>query len=284
MKDRLLEVNINESRYSDGLKNSNGRFYSERIVQTRESRLHYHNFYELEIIVSGKSVQQLDGNCFELKRGSVTLISPNQVHYIEKPSEPMDIISIKITPEIINEDLLLNLSVMDFPIIGLLSENQLEFFINSYEVIKNNIFLKTNSILKINSVACQINSFIYFVIAEFGGKCVNSENDSLNKPMFKAIKYVKQNCLKDLTLKIAADEFGYSPSYFSAKFKEFTGKGFARFVQDERLLLAYRQIRTTDKSITRISEDCGFESFPYFSRVFKQKYGKAPSFYRNKKI
>ena len=282
MSEKLFEVNINNPRYSQSLKNNGGRFFSERQVQTTESRLHYHNFYELEIILKGSSIQQLDGNSFELKRGTVTLISPNQVHYIEKPSEPMDIISIKITPEAINEELSLNLSVIEFPIIGLLTEKQLSLFLKIYESIKNKEILTLNSSLEVEAITCQINSFIYFIMAEFGDICINSY-DSSNRLLFKTIRYVKQNILKPITLKQAAEEFGYSPNYFSAKFKQLTGKGFAAFVQDERLLLAYRAICTTDKSLTCISEECGFESFPYFSRVFKQKYGKSPVLFRERK-
>ena len=282
MKEQLFEVDINDPRYSEGLKSSNGRFYSESLMQTIESRLHYHNFYELEVVVSGASVQQLDGNSFELKRGSVTLISPNQVHHIEKPTEPMDIISIKITPEAISEELLLNFSAVDFPVTGLLSEKQLSVFLSLYESIKNREIFSLKSSLEVEAVTCQINSFIYFIMANFGGNRITEHIDSA-KLMFKVIRYVKQNILKPLTLKGAAEEFGYSPSYFSAKFKQLTGKGFACFVQDERLLLAYRAICTTDKPIARISESCGFESFTYFSRVFKAKYGKSPTFFRERK-
>ena len=178
MSEKLFEVNINNPRYSQNLKNNGGRFFSERQVQTTESRLHYHNFYELEIILKGSSIQQLDGNSFELKRGTVTLISPNQVHYIEKPSEPMDIISIKITPEAINEELSLNLSVIEFPIIGLLTEKQLSLFLKIYESIKNKEILTLNSSLEVEAITCQINSFIYFIMAEFGDNCINSYDSS----------------------------------------------------------------------------------------------------------
>ena len=101
--------------------------------------------------------------------------------------------------------------------------------------------------------------------------------------MLKTVGYIKDNILNPLTLQSVATEFGYTPNYFSLKFKEFTGKGFSRFVQDERLLLAYREILTTDDPISEISARCSFESFPYFSRAFKAKYGKPPSAFRKNK-
>lgn len=279
MKEPLFEIDINSKDYSEGMKMSGGKYFYERLTINRESRRHYHNCYELEIIISGETTQNIDGSDYDLKRGSVTFISPKQIHYIAPPKKALELISIKITPEAINGELGSVLGTVNFPVLGKLNNNQLELFLQMFNAFDGKEI--ANSKLRGEAIGHQISSFLCLLVDSFGISSFPEQGSSA-KSMLKTVGYIKENILKPITLKSVSAEFGYTPGYFSAKFKEFTGKGFARFVQEERLLLAYRAICTTDDPISEISVKCGFESFPYFSRAFKAKYGKPPSCFREK--
>lgn len=278
MKQPLFEIDINSSHYSDGMKESGGKYFYERLNVKKDSRPHYHNCYELEIVLSGKASQLVDGEKWGLIRGSVTFISPNQIHTINSV-EGLELISIKISPDAISNELKNTLETMDFPISGNLDEDSLALFLRVFGTVAKS--QSSNSALWSEAIMHQINSFMCIITHSFG-KSSFPEHKKASKDMLKTVGFVKENILESITLKSVADEFGYTPNYFSAKFKELTGKGFARFVQDERLLLAYRAICTTDAPLSEISANCGFDSFPYFSRVFKAKYGAPPSFFREK--
>ena len=274
---KLVEVDINSSHYRDSMRLSGGKYFYELVTVTRESRPHYHNCYELEVVVSGHAKQNIDGVDYPLEKGSVTFISPKQTHSITTPNNLLELISIKITPSAISDELRMAIDTVDFPVLGVLKTNELELFLNMYDTFTKEKIVTSK--LGSEAVVHQLNSFLCLSVAFFGKSPFPKRGGSENV-MLKTVGYIKDNILNPLTLQSVATEFGYTPNYFSLKFKEFTGKGFSRFVQDERLLLAYREILTTDDPISEISARCSFESFPYFSRAFKAKYGKPPSAFR----
>ena len=67
-------------------------------------------------------------------------------------------------------------------------------------------------------------------------------------------------------------------------FKNYTGKSLIEYIIDYRLLRAAELLRITEKSITEIFSECGFENASYFSRAFKKKFEMSPTQYRKIKL
>lgn len=53
------------------------------------------------------------------------------------------------------------------------------------------------------------------------------------------------------------------------------------YLRQHRIRHAVQLLENTDKSITRIGEECGFEDMSYFARVFRAEKGCTPSEYRS---
>ncbi len=68
-----------------------------------------------------------------------------------------------------------------------------------------------------------------------------------------------------------------SESQIYRKLKAITGKSTAVFIRSVRLQKAKELIQTTDKSISEIAYDVGFNDPSWFSRAFKEEFGFAPS-------
>ena len=74
--------------------------------------------------------------------------------------------------------------------------------------------------------------------------------------------------------------FPFSYDYLRKLFKKELGVTPHKYLIDKRLQTAAEQLRASRSSnITEISRLCGFREPLYFSRMFKKKYGVAPSFY-----
>lgn len=92
-------------------------------------------------------------------------------------------------------------------------------------------------------------------------------------------------CIRDkndeaLTLKLLAQEFGYSEFHFSRKFREISGMQFRDYLRCRRLAFALKELRDTGKSVLQIALDHGFSSHEAFTRAFRETYGLTPSEYR----
>ena len=74
-----------------------------------------------------------------------------------------------------------------------------------------------------------------------------------------------------------AHKMHLSESQIYRKLKAITGKSTAVFIRSVRLQKAKELIQTTDKTISEIAYEVGFNDPSWFSRAFKEEYGYAPS-------
>jgi len=87
--------------------------------------------------------------------------------------------------------------------------------------------------------------------------------------------------LKDVIMLDAwAKAAGMNTIYFGRIFKRETGQRPMNWLNERRLQQAARLLEQTSRTIQGIAEECGFGSPFYFTRVFKKRFGKAPSAYR----
>ena len=84
----------------------------------------------------------------------------------------------------------------------------------------------------------------------------------------------------NLSLENVAEKFNLSRSYLSKKFKTATGFGFKEYIINVRIQNACRLLLETDKSITDIAFECGFNDSNYFGDAFRKAKGISPHKYR----
>ncbi len=96
----------------------------------------------------------------------------------------------------------------------------------------------------------------------------------------RVCQYVQNHSSEKLTIQKAASLIHLSPAAFCKFFKRITGKTFSDYVNDIRIAHVCSQLATTDKAISEIAYDCGFETLSYFHRVFLKKKGVQPRQFR----
>ncbi len=97
----------------------------------------------------------------------------------------------------------------------------------------------------------------------------------------KAIVRIQNDLTSDLSLNTMAKACNVSPSYFSSLFKKETGKTLTKYVNDQRVSLAKRLLKTTSLQVQTIAQHCGILDLHYFCRIFKATVGKTPTEYRD---
>lgn len=90
---------------------------------------------------------------------------------------------------------------------------------------------------------------------------------------------LKQNGLPSVTY--LADKVNLSPNYLSDLLKKETGMNTKDHIQHHLIEEAKNILLGTNKSISEIAYELGFEYPQYFSKLFKQKTGNTPQEFRN---
>ena len=83
-----------------------------------------------------------------------------------------------------------------------------------------------------------------------------------------------------LSLRHISDKFDMNKSFLSKRFKTATGFGFKEYIINLRIQNACRLLLETNKSITDIAFECGFNDSNYFGDSFRKIKGISPRKYR----
>jgi DNA-binding response OmpR family regulator/two-component sensor histidine kinase len=108
---------------------------------------------------------------------------------------------------------------------------------------------------------------------------VKSAEDHFMQTLIKLMNENIENF--DLNIDFLASKLNMSRTVFFNKLKSLTGFSPVEFVRELRLERSAEYMLKTELSVSEISYKVGIEDPRYFSRCFKQKFGKTPSDYRH---
>ncbi len=108
------------------------------------------------------------------------------------------------------------------------------------------------------------------------------QDPDLDGPLGRTIQWALANLDQHLEVESMAAHATMSKRNFTRRFNEVTGMSPARWVLGRRLDDARQLLETTNWSITRIAESCGFGSAVTFRQNFVAAYSTTPTSYRNR--
>lgn len=104
--------------------------------------------------------------------------------------------------------------------------------------------------------------------------------DDTESPVNIAIRYIRDNLHRKITLKELADLTNLSVYYFSHRFKEETGYSPMDYALNARIDRAKTLLVRTGKTITDIAYEVGYGSSGSFINIFTDKVGCSPKIFR----
>ena len=242
----------------------NAFFYTKEIWD-----FHFHKNLELIYVVKGSVKCLLNNTEYTLTEGDYGLCLPYEVHsYI-----PQD-------------DTLYW--------VGVFSEDYVRLFANHIRGKQANGFVfkcpeSTNSLLQSTLISENVPSIyvlkacLYAVCDAFLHEVEFSENQGNKKTNISLIvQYIAENHTKNITLKDISKLLGYDYNYVSRFFHSTFNMSFTNFLNIYRLETAIKLLEETNKKITDIALESGFQSVRSFNNSFRLKFGISPSEYKRK--
>lgn len=96
-------------------------------------------------------------------------------------------------------------------------------------------------------------------------------------------EYLQSDLLREQgvpTVRYFADKICLSPNYFGDLIKKETGKTAQEYIQNKVINLAKEWILGTNKTVSQIAFELGFQYSQHFNRIFKKNVGCTPNEYR----
>ena len=99
--------------------------------------------------------------------------------------------------------------------------------------------------------------------------------------IYQTVSYIAKHFKEQVSLESMAKDLGISKFTLSRVFSGTFHRNFNQYLNEQRLNYVCVHLECTDKSITDIWLDAGFDSQRTFNRVFRERYRMTPREYRS---
>ena len=111
------------------------------------------------------------------------------------------------------------------------------------------------------------------------GTVAEKSTSQLPATLKKMIVYIKKNLTNSISLSDVCAFCSVSAPYAARLFKQNLNMTASEYINSEKLYFACELIQNTSMNISEISDYLGYSDVFYFSKLFKKKFGKAPTKY-----
>ncbi len=230
---------------------------------------HYHDFFEMYYMASGKCSYFIDSKCFEVIEGDIILIPAGVIHRTNYGSEQHSRILIECSYDFIPEPAQEKIKGMNYLFRNAQISNEV------YDILQY-IEKEYRSPDEFSAEIIRAKVAEIFIKLARGRSLVRDPFAS-NPLVEKTANLIKRNFQQDIKLSDVARAYFVSSEHLSRVFKKDTGFGFNEFLTLVRLQHAEGMLKQKNKkSISEIAYSCGFNDSNYFSDKFKKAYGISP--------
>jgi AraC-like DNA-binding protein len=244
------------------------RSYSEEYI----SRMHWHGFIEIELIVSGSAIYRMGNKEYNLSPGDIWLLSIYDSHQVVCHKN-LEIINIAIKPDLLNSKLLSHATSthplhchFDEPAKAALLKKCEDLF---YEQVTDNPFSRLKAASILNEIVIDIsrNAIIDSATADLG-------------IIQDVSAWIQLHIQEDISLAQVAEKFSLTPNYLGTLFKKTMSVSYNDYLNNLRINHACHLLQTSNMSMKNIAQESGYHSVEYFNYIFKKFCGITPSQYR----
>lgn len=247
--------------------NSRGNFnYNTYTYSDRGYAPHFHKNMELICVLDGAMSLTVNGTQYTVTVGQWALVLSNQIHSFSVPKDALVWVAV-------------------------FSEEYVPAFSTQIKGKQGASAVFTPSKEVAGLLRCQLmegecsrnmrKACFYAACDEYASRTVlETRQEKGSFLVGQLLDWIAQHYTEDISLKQAADLFGYEYHYLSRLLNRSFAISFTQLLAGYRVEHALQLLQTTDLPVTRIAELSGFQSIRSFNLSFKNLTGKTPQDYR----
>ncbi len=244
---------------------------------------HFHMEFELFYLTEGCVTCGIGNNTYELHPGDVVFIAPGVNHYIQTKNskDKFHYYAIVFDTSVFGTEKEATRKVFNNVIINNrlnLSDYMLERIRDTTKQVQDNCFAK-----EIIAKHLLYELFIYIVNTNQYAPLPGTLDTFVErKSIDRSLVYINDHYRENISLKDILEASQYSKSHFIKLFKASTGMNYSDYLNKFRVEKACRDLIYTNKNITEVATENGFNNIQYFSKIFKKYMDCTPKQYQKK--
>lgn len=254
----------------------NDLIISEKNIKAGESfPLHWHDYFELEIIISGCIEHTHNQQKYIATAGNAYLMSYYDFHSFKAITDA-HLIGIRFNDTVLCGELTAFISMGIHKFNCMYDKSELENIIEQLNKIA-----KENEGGQLFSRQIIINTVSELVISIIRKSDVNKEK-TMPRLIQQVVTYLYMHFREDtVSLQCLSKQLNVSANYLGSLFQSTTGTFFREYLNMLRLKYACRLLLSSDLSVKEVAYASGYKTNEHFLRSFKNKLGMTPSEYRH---
>jgi len=267
---------------------NNHSFITRKLPLSSETIIHSHKNIELNYIASGSGRRIVGDSISDFKKGDLVLLGPELPHCWElldedKNEAPTCIVT-HFSENILDNEYFKMPELQNIRALIKQTNRGIRFRPENDNEIRQILTTLTNS-SGIEYYIGLLKVFDILIKTDDWEKLSNPMNQSsvFSKDIEKINKiyeYVFLNIQEGISLEEASSVLNMAPSSFCRFFKKKTGLTFMEYVKNVRVGIASKLLAETDKQITEICYESGYNNLANFNHYFKASMNQTPSEYR----
>lgn len=241
---------------------------------------HWHDSFELTLIVKGTAPYLINGRRISAKEGDILFINAGDMHSCSINTGSCEAVNIMFPRRFLSQ-----FSKSDDMILFHLDEKCIAYpelvrrcgdLYHVFAMRREDSYTQ----LHINSIVYEIAYLLFsqFRWKEFSPQSI--ESIKYRRRCREIIKYLDDHYQDDITMKSLVDALGLSREHLTRIFREHMGTSYKKYVTRLRMYHAYMLLTGSDLSIIEIAMRCGFSDCRAFISSFRSIYGTTPGKYR----
>ena len=258
--------------------------YRYVLSDTEYFRPHYHDYFELFLMLDGSAVHFVNGDEIKLSKGTAVFVRPNDTHdFVCKNGKTFSMLNITFTQATADE--LFSYLGDGFPSAEListqippsviLSEKDFKAFssqMESVSAISAEDFGSLKTSLRVVLMRFMVKHFSDF----------NHESSDIPQWLEDLCEQMKKNGNFTLGTEKMYSLTDKSREHISRSMKKYTGMTVTEYINSLRLNFIANMLQNSNHSVSDIIFESGFNNISWASEQFKEKFGTTMSEYRKK--
>ena len=243
--------------------------------------LHWHDYFEMEIVLSGEGKHHFNDTVYDLHPGSAYIVTPIDFHSVAfDNSRKSKVIHIQFDTFTMSEAVSRLITTSPAPITVVFDKEELEYI----KILTSKLLAeyKNDSSDRKIMIRALLEQLCILTLRKVEPMSNTGRPKARDETILQVVNYLNYNFRSKVSLRNVAMKFLMNPNYLGEKFFKTLGISFTTYVNDLRLNYSMRLLKNSELSIKQISEESGFSSVSYFIKLFSDKYGDAPQRMRKK--
>ena len=248
-------------------------------------RPHFHDYYELFLLLDGKATHLVNGKEIPVSRGALDFIRPRDTHdYIVRDGTKFSMLNITFTTATA-EELFSFLSEgfasssllrADLPPQIALTESELEYVLSHMTTIRTideHDYARLKTALRI---------LLFRIFTRFFADFQEEQNDHVPLWLTELCETMQKNGNFTYGLSRMLELTDKTREHLARSIKKYMGMTPSEFINDLRLRMIANMLKNSNHDIADIIFESGFGNISWAYELFKKKYGMTMSEYRKR--